>query len=32
MGETLTRIKSTSSFWFGWKDWFPNTAVYGLDG
>ena len=31
-GETLTRIKSTSSFWFGWKDWFPNTTVYGLDG
>ena len=29
--ERLTRIKSTSSFWFGWKDWFPNTRVYGID-
>ncbi len=31
-GESLTRIKSTSSFWFGWKDWYPNTAVFGIDG
>ena len=28
-GTTLARIKSTSAFWFGWKDWFPNTRVYG---
>jgi len=28
----LERIKSTSSFWFGWKDWYPETQVYGLDG
>lgn len=30
-GERLARIKSTSSFWFGWKDWFPETRVYGMD-
>lgn len=29
-GTTLTRIKSTTSFWFGWKDFFPNTIVYGI--
>jgi hypothetical protein len=28
-GEQLTRVKSTSSFWFGWKDWYPETRVYG---
>jgi hypothetical protein len=31
IGENLTRIKSTASFWFGWKDWFPNTKIYGFD-
>ena len=31
-GQTLIRIKSTSSFWFGWKDWFPETIIYGIDG
>jgi hypothetical protein len=30
-GETLTRLKSTASFWFGWKDWYPDTRIYGLD-
>lgn len=30
-GSTLTRIKGTSSFWFGWKDWYPNTRVFGID-
>ncbi len=30
-GQSLERVKSTSSFWFGWKDWFPNTRVYGID-
>ena len=30
-GETLTRLKSTASFWFGWKDWYPDTRVYSLD-
>lgn len=27
-GETLARIKSTAAFWFGWKDWYPATAIY----
>jgi hypothetical protein len=31
-GGQLERIKSTTSFWFGWKDFHPDTAVYGLDG
>ena len=30
-GERLARLKSTSSFWFGWKDFYPDTRVYGLD-
>jgi hypothetical protein len=30
-GNTLERVKSTSSFWFGWKDFYPNTEVYGID-
>ena len=30
-GAQLERIKSTSSFWFGWKDFYPETEVYGLD-
>jgi len=30
-GSNLTRIKSTSSFWFGWKDWYPSTRVFGID-
>ena len=30
-GESLTRVKSTASFWFGWKDWYPGTQVYGQD-
>lgn len=29
-GATLTAIPSTNSFWFGWKDWYPDTEVYGL--
>lgn len=29
VGEHLVRVKSTSSFWFGWKDWYPGTRVYG---
>ena len=31
-GERLTRLKSTSSFWFGWKDFYPETRVYSKDG
>lgn len=30
-GESLTRLKSTASFWFGWKDWYPHTHVYGIE-
>ena len=30
-GATLTRMKSTASFWFGWKDWYPHTRVFGID-
>ena len=30
-GERLERVKSTSSFWFGWKDFYPETALYGVD-
>ncbi len=28
-GTQLTRLKSTSAFWFGWKDWYPDTRVFG---
>ena len=28
-GTQLTQIPSTSSFWFGWKDWYPDTLIYG---
>jgi hypothetical protein len=27
-GNLLTRVKSTSSFWFGWKDFHPGTLLY----
>ncbi len=30
-GQQLKRIKSTTSFWFGWKDFHPDTHVYGID-
>jgi hypothetical protein len=30
-GKTLERLKSTRSFWFGWKDFYPATAIYGID-
>ena len=30
-GTQLARVKSTSSFWFGWKDFYPDTRVYGQD-
>lgn len=29
-GQTLNRIKSTTVFWFGWKDFFPDTILYGF--
>ncbi len=28
-GEALGRVPSTRSFWFGWKDFYPHTRVYG---
>ena len=30
-GTQLEQLKSTASFWFGWKDWFPETRIYGLE-
>ena len=30
-GTTLTRVPATNSFWFGWRDFYPQTTVYGLD-
>ncbi len=27
-GSILDRVTSTRSFWFGWKDFYPNTEVY----
>lgn len=29
-GKSLERLKSTRSFWFGWKDFYPGTQVYGI--
>lgn len=31
-GTALERIPATSSFWFGWKDWHPDTYLYGHAG
>ena len=28
-GEHLSPLKSTRAFWFGWKDWYPGTRVFG---
>ena len=28
-GQRMRRVDSTRSFWFGWKDWYPDTRVYG---
>lgn len=28
-GKQLQRLKSTMVFWFGWKDFYPDTRVYG---
>jgi hypothetical protein len=30
-GQQLQRLKSTIVFWFGWKDFYPETRVYGVD-
>lgn len=29
-GTILQRVPSTRSFWFGWKDWYPDTEVYEI--
>lgn len=31
VGTHLTPVKSTVAFWFGWKDFFPQTRVYGQE-
>ena len=28
VGQTLTPLAATDSFWFGWFDFFPGTALY----
>jgi hypothetical protein len=30
-GTVLQRIPATTSFWFGWRDFFPRTTVFGVD-
>ena len=30
-GESLKRLKSTVVFWFGWKDFYRDSLVYGID-
>lgn len=30
-GKQLTAIQSTTAFWFGWKDWHPDTRLETLD-
>ena len=30
-GNVLQRIPATTSFWFGWRDFFPRTTVFGID-
>ena len=27
-GEVLERVPATTAFWFGWKDWYPDTYLY----
>ena len=27
-GQTLARLTSHLSFWFAWKDWYPDTELY----
>ena len=31
VGNTLERLKSTTVFWFGWKDFHTDTLIYGLE-
>ena len=28
-GEALARVSGRTSFWFGWRAFFPDTEVYG---
>lgn len=30
-GSRLTQLKSSRIFWFGWKDWYPNSRIYGIE-
>jgi hypothetical protein len=30
-GAQLAQVKYTRSFWFGWKDWYPDSRVFGVD-
>jgi hypothetical protein len=30
-GIQLTQVKSVAVFWFGWKDFHPDTLVYGIE-
>ena len=31
-GEKLPRLPGHMAYWFGWYSFFPQTAVYGLEG
>lgn len=31
-GAELERVKSTTVFWFGWVDFYPETLIYGREG
>jgi uncharacterized protein DUF3179 len=30
-GERLAQVPSTYAFWFAWKDYYPDSAIYGED-
>ncbi len=30
-GKELERVKSTTVFWFGWVDFYPDTLIYGRE-
>lgn len=30
-GTQLSPVKSTRSFWFSWKDWYPSSRLYGVE-
>jgi Protein of unknown function (DUF3179) len=31
-GQRLMQVPATYAFWFAWKDYYPQTAVYGDEG